>query len=167
MTAVLQYFWRLSLLQAHPSQVPTAIWFIAGLLLANLALSVVLSHLLSDEAPVRMIATAVIAQQAALAGLLWVGLYLRELPDRFLATFTAWLGCDLLITAIFGALLPLLLSLSDTLPQTLSLVFFFWTIAACANICRHAFNVSMTMGVVIAFAAMLFAFAVGQATVTT
>lgn len=162
MLTVISYFWQLALLRANPSQVPTATWFVALVIAANLVVSIALSTVLSDgTAPLR-IATAILVQQAALAGLLWTGLYLRELSSRFVPTFTAWLGCDLVITAVFGLLLPALQQLTGAQPTPGMLVFFFWSMAAAGNILRHAFNVGMPLGVAIALGLTMFATVISQ-----
>ena len=157
MLTVIQYFWQLALLRANPSQVPTATWFVAGVVIANLLLSVVLSSALSPETPVLRISTAIIVQQATLAALLWTALYLRELPQRFMATFAAWLGCDLIITAIFALVLQVVSVLTDAQPGAVFFVFMFWSIAASANILRHAFNTGMPMGVITSLGLTFFA----------
>ena len=165
MITVIQYFWRLCMMQANPSQAPTATWFVAALLAVNVLVSVVLSTYINEDISALTVTSAILTQQAALAGLLWVALYLRELPQRFLATFTSWLGCDLVISVALALALPIFAQLNpenEAAKQVAVLPFFVWTIAAYANVARHAFNTSLGMGVMIALGLSVLATAISQ-----
>ena len=74
--------------------------------------SVVLSTYINEDISALTVTSAILTQQAALAGLLWVALYLREVPQRFLATFTSWLGCDLVISVALAVALPIFAQLN-------------------------------------------------------
>ncbi len=158
---VIQYFWQLCMLRAHPGQVPTAGWFVALVVLINLGLSIALSKLINDIDTLR-ITTAIIVQLATFAALLWSGLYLRELPQRFTATLTAWLGCDTVITAVIGAVLAVLSRINENAASGAILVLLVWSLAVGAHIVRHAFNVSMGFGVVIAIGLTMLATMISQ-----
>ena len=162
MLTVITFFWRLCTLRAHPGQVPTASWFIIMIAVANLSVSILLSMQWSpDSSPMRL-ATSIVSQQAALASLVWVVLYLRSMDPRFAVTITAMFGCDLLLTGLLGALSPLVLGVTEGVQQTLFLMFFIWSMAIIGHILQQALEIRFVPGVAIAFAVTLFSSAIGN-----
>lgn len=163
MLTVISFFWRLCTLRAHPGQVPTAPWFIVMIAVANLSVSILLSMQWSpDSTPIRL-ATSIVSQQAALASLVWIALYLRSMDRRFAATITALFGCDLFVTGLLGTLSPLVLGVSVGIQQTLFLMFFIWSMAIIGHILHQALEIRFVPGVAIAFGVTLFSSAIGNA----
>jgi hypothetical protein len=162
MLTVITFFWRLCMLRAHSAGVPTASWFVAAVAIGNVCMSILLSILWSPDMAPRLAATAVVVQQAALACLVWAGLYFRNTPNRFSATITAIFGCDLLLTALLGSFTPLLTSLPQNVFSSILFVFFVWSIAIVGHILHQAFEVKYMPGVAIAFGFYLLSAAVGN-----
>jgi len=151
MKVVFQMFWRICLLRQSPAHVPTESWFVATVVVANLLTSVVVSIAIDQTISTIEVVTRVVVGQATYACLLWLATYLREFPDRFAATLTALFGCDLLITAAFGMLVPLLMSLLDEgAISVVSLAFMIWSLAVAGYILSQALAVRLGIGILLA-----------------
>lgn len=163
MLAVITFFWRLCTLRAHPGQVPTASWFITMIAFANVSVSILLSMQWSPDSTPMRLATSIVSQQAGLASLVWIALYLRSMDQRFAATITAMFGCDLLLTGLLGAMSPVVLDVAVSVRQTLLFLFFLWSMAIIGRILQQALEIRFLSGVAIAFGMTLFSSAIGNA----
>ena len=162
MKAVILMFWRICLLKQSPAYVPTQSWFVAAVVLGNLLTSVVVSLSIDQEASGLEITTRVVVGQATYAGLVWMATYLREFPARFAGTLTALFGCDLLITAAFGALVPIFGLFNESALSVLSLGFLVWSLAVAGFILAQALSVQVGIGVLLALGMTVLTVATGQ-----
>lgn len=161
MKVVLQMFWRICLLRQSPAQVPSASWFVATVVIANLLTSVLVSAAIADE-PLLATTTLVLVNQAAYAGLLWLATFLREVPDRFTTTLTAIFGCDLLITALYGLVdVAILSNLEDRFQLAVQLGYGFWGLAISGFILSKSLNVQLGIGVLLALGISMLSGAAG------
>lgn len=161
MKVVLQMFWRICLLRQSPAQVPSASWFVATVVIANLLTSVLVSAAIADE-PLLTTTTLVLVNQAAYAGLLWLATFLREVPDRFTTTLTAIFGCDLLITALYGLVdVAILSNLEDRFQLAVQLGYGFWGLAISGFILSKSLNVQLGIGVLLALGISMLSGAAG------
>lgn len=151
MLTVITIFWRLCTFRAHSSQVPTFSWLVSFVALADIITSVVMSLLLTGTDKPMPILTAVVVQQACLAGLLWLALYFRNFVNRFPAVITAVFGCDLLLTALLGGIIPLARGISEQAVSSVIFVFFFWTMAINGQILHQALQIRFMPATAIAF----------------
>jgi hypothetical protein len=165
MKSVIQMFWRICLLRQSPAYVPTQSWFVATVVVANLVTSVVVSLSLEPTTPLLGIVTRVVAGQAAYAGMVWIACALREHPARFAGTITALFGCDLLITATFGVLVPLFTRISESTLFVLPVGYFIWSLAVAGFILSRALAVRFGIGVLAALGITVLATAVAQISV--
>jgi len=163
MLPVITFFWRLCTLRAHPGEVPAAAWFMTMIAFANVSVSILLSMQWSPDSEPLRLATSIVSQQAALACLVWISLYLRSMDRRFAATITAIFGCDLLLTGLLGALSPVVLDVAVSVRQTLLFLFFIWSMTIIGHILHQALEVRFLAGVAIAFGMTLFSSAIGSA----
>jgi hypothetical protein len=162
MKAVINLFWQICLMRQSPGSVPTQSWFVAAVLLANAAASIALSLALgSGEHPVS-VAAEVAAGLAASGLLVFLACYLREVPGRFTATFTAILGCDLIITALYAMLLPLAQLFGVAAASVALLVFIVWSVSVVGFILHRALNTHLAVGVITAFGISLISASAGQ-----
>ena len=151
MKAVFQLFWRICLLRQSPAHVPTQSWFVITVIAANLLTSVIVSVAADPAGDAMQIITRVVVGQTAYASLLWLATFLRQYPNRFPAALTALFGCDLLITAVFGSLFPLLGSLFGTGALNLaSTGFLLWSLAVAGFILAEALSVQLLIGILLA-----------------
>lgn len=162
MKAVFQMFWRICLLRQSPAYVPTQGWFVAIVVLASLVTSVVVSLSIDQQANAIEIVTRVVVGLATTAGLVWLATYLREFPARFIGTLTALFGCDLLITAVFGVLVPVFNLFGEVALSVLSLGYVIWSLSVSGFILAQALNVRVGIGIVIALGITIMSMATGQ-----
>lgn len=162
MKAVLQLFWRICLLRQSPEIVPTQTWFVATVIAINLLGSMIVTSALDPAADMLTTLTRIVVGQATNAGLVWLALQLREQPQRLVATLTALFGCDLIITACFGLLVPLLSLLGEAGLSFLSLGFLIWSVAVAGFIMSRALALPVAAGAVIAMGMMVFSVAMSQ-----
>ena len=162
MKAVLQLFWQMCLLRQSPEYVPTQTWFVAIVIGANLLTSVIVSLSIDQSGNMLEIATRIVVGQATNAGLVWLATYLREVPARFPATLTALFGCDLIITAVFGLLVPVLTRYGERAPGMLSLGFMVCSLAVAGFILARALNIRVGMGVLVALGMTVLTVATSQ-----
>ncbi|MCZ6459002.1 MAG: hypothetical protein O6766_06525 [Gammaproteobacteria bacterium] len=162
MKTVLNLFWQLCLLRQSPEYVPTQSWFIAAIVVGNLITSALLAIAGSVEQPVLSVVTSVVVGQATTAGLVGLALFLREHPERLLATITAIFGCDLIITACFGVLMPLTSSLADTALSITYLAFLVWSITVTGFILHRALSTNLPIGITVAMGILVLSVSTSQ-----
>ena len=174
MKSILSLFWQICRLRQSPEHVPTYTWFVALVVVANfvgnIAVSVLAGLSTASDNPTAerltllQISTGALVSIASTAALVWFALQIRELSQRFFATITALFGCDLLITASFGALLPLL-GLAEPLLAAIPLAFLLylvWFISVMGFILHRALDVQLAAGVCFAVAFSLIGLAVSE-----
>ena len=162
MKTVLNLFWQLCLLRHSPEFVPTQGWFIATIVAGNLLATVLLSFALGIEQPILSTVTSAVVTQATIAGLVWLALFLREHPERLLATITAVFGCDLIISACFGAIIPLTTVLPEISLNIANLTYLVWSVAVTGFILHRALKVNMAIGITVALGIMVLSVATSQ-----
>jgi hypothetical protein len=162
MKAVFQMFWRICLLRQSPAYVPTQGWFVAAVVLAGLVTSVIVSLSIDQQADAIEIVTRVVVSLATTAALVWLATFLREFPSRFIGTLTALFGCDLLITAAFGLLVPVFNLFGEVALSILSLGYVIWSLSVSGFILAQALSVRVGIGIVIALGIAILSMATGQ-----
>ncbi|MDH3641007.1 MAG: hypothetical protein OES38_02870 [Gammaproteobacteria bacterium] len=161
MKAVFQLFWQICRLKQSPEFVPTASWFVAVVIIANLICSLLVSITADAELTPLTAATSIVVGQTTTAALTWIALNLRELGNRFLATITALFGCDLIITASFALVLPL----TSVLPGMAALVFLLflvWSISVAGFILHRALKAHLAVGIMVALGMSVMSVALSQ-----
>ncbi|HRX61418.1 MAG TPA: hypothetical protein P5260_09435 [Candidatus Competibacter sp.] len=149
MLALFNLFLDICLLRKGPQDVPASMALTKLCLLAY-GLSSLLVLLTEVPAPVALL--QVLLDMVLLGGLLYLGLILHRHPKRFEQTLTALTGTG----SLMGLLaLPLAIWIDHqqpggdiALPSTLMFVLMVWSIAVIAHILRHAFDISIWLGVV-------------------
>jgi len=162
MKVVFQMFWRMCLLRQSPAYVPTESWFVAVVVLANLLVSVVVSVSVDRQMDPLIITTRIVVSQATYASLVWLAAYLREHPRRFTGALTALFGCDAIITATFGVLVPLVSALDVRALNVLSIAFLVWSLAVAGYILAQTLSVRLGIGVLLALGMMVLSVATGN-----
>jgi hypothetical protein len=161
MKAVIQLFWQICRLKQSPEFVPTAGWFVAAVILANLLCSLLVSVSADAELSLLTAATSIVVNQTATAALTWTALNLRELGSRFLATITALLGCDLIITAVFALILPLA-TLTQASTTLAFLLFLTWSVSVAGYILSRALKVHLAVGIMVGLGMSVMSVALSQ-----
>jgi hypothetical protein len=162
MKVVLQMFWRICLLRQSPAYVPTEGWFVAVVVVANLLISILVSVSIDRDIDPLIVTTRIVVSQATYACLVWLAAYLREHPGRFIGTLTALFGCDAIITATFGVLVPMATALDTRVLNVLSVGCLVWSLAVAGYILAQALSVRLGIGVLLALGILVLTVATGN-----
>ncbi|MCZ6710136.1 MAG: hypothetical protein O7B25_07225 [Gammaproteobacteria bacterium] len=161
MKIVFQLFWQICRLKQSPEFVPTQSWFVAVVIIANLFCSLLVSMSADPELALLPAATSIVVGQTTTAALVWIVLTLRELGDRFVSTITALFGCDLIITAALGVVLPLA-SLASAITPLVFLLFVIWSISVAGYILHRALKSHLAIGIMVALGILVMSVASSQ-----
>lgn len=162
MKPLLNLFWQICLLRQSPARVPTYGWFVGAVVAANLLCSVIVSASFGADVGVVSIATSIIVGQAATALLVLGALAVQNLADRFVTTVTAIFGCDLIITACFGMVLPISALLGDAAVNLAVVMFLVWSVAVAGFILHRALDTTLTVGIGAAMLVSLLSVSLGR-----
>ena len=165
MVSLVTLFWNICILRVGPEAVPARAWFVAVLLLANIAVMLIDQSVLRDPSSEAVQLTlwralgVIVLFFAAVAAFTRAALHFRDLSARFVATFTAMLGTHLLI-AVLTAVVGQLSKVAGVPPWILFGVLYVWSIVVWGFIYHRAFNTTLLVGIPLAFLfAMLAEFA--------
>ena len=120
--------WQILLLRQGPQGMPTAPLFAATLAAANVTVSLLISRSLDNETSVAATLTLMMVSIATQACLVYLALWLRGVPNRFVPTFSALLACDLVLTLVAGIGF---LTFTDTATlgyQLFSVIYLIWSL---------------------------------------
>lgn len=162
MVGVISLFLNICLLRHGPESVPTQTWFLLALIAADVAIGGAGFALLADV-PLSLALGTPVLGLAVLGSLTWFGLYVRDKDERFLPTFAALVGCEVLISV---PMLPALAVLTawPIVQGTFALAFQIWQIVVNGFILGRALDTTLRVGILVAFGMWLIAIVVLQAT---
>jgi hypothetical protein len=150
MQSIVALFWRIATFRAGPETIPFSAFLAPVLVVLNLVAAVLLYLVLSEASLLRALSLTLVSL-AVTAGLAWVLLLSMGHKERFLQTFSAMVGSDLLI----GIIQTLAYSITQKISQELSLLILltttFWTLAVWGFIFHRALNMQIGLGIAIAF----------------
>lgn len=147
---------QICLLRANPQDLPTSNAFLGVALAAHFLANVLAGF---DEAGFQNALTAGIMDTLLLVALTHTGLMLRNLRERTRQTLTALAGCGTLFTVVTWVAVASL----DTVAEKawiVGLPLLFWFLAVYGHILRHAFNVTLGVGLLLATGYVLLSFLV-------
>lgn len=152
-------FINIALLRRGPELVPTQPWFVGSVAIANLLVSFVVSNHVGALLPATALATSLLVTMATLSAVVFGALYMRGFDRRFPATITAMFGCDLMFTALVGILIPLTGGLGvSSMATGIAALVGLWSIAVNGFILHRAMEVSVAIGILLAFSTALLGF---------
>lgn len=161
--AILHFFLELSVLRRKPQDLPASTILLALVLVFGMLSGVLLSVTAGAAWPTGIGQTAL--DLLLMLGALHLALKLTDKLPRFVQTATALVGADTLIGVI--ALVPVGLAappVEDSqqllLPGLMFIVLVAWSVMIAAHILRHAFDIKLAQGAVIAIAFDILAFLV-------
>jgi hypothetical protein len=157
MKLILSVFWNICLLRRGPELVPTHPLFVAGVVIADILLSLFVRAQYGDETSLLEIATFTLVTMATLATATWLALNLRGVIGRFPATITAMFGCDLLFTLLIALLIPLAGGARSAVSIGMGGLILIWSIAVNGFILHRAMNITVFAGILSAFGMALVA----------
>jgi len=150
MKTIFDLFWQICLLRKSPAYVPTYGWFVALVLVANVISSTLVTLGFGGDVSLLESLNSIMVGQTTTAGLVFLALSMRNLGARFVTTITAMFGCDLIITACFGMVLPLASQLGPMAVSLAFLAFLIWSVAVGGYILHRALDVQLAIGVGVA-----------------
>ncbi|HSG89702.1 MAG TPA: hypothetical protein VLA56_10860 [Pseudomonadales bacterium] len=154
MTAVIDLLWKLCLLRVGPERMPTAGLFVALVVIANLTISALVAITSPYGADALDAISAPVIGAAVLATGTWLMLLAKGMSERFVATFTALMGADVIITLISWPVIVMTRpGETDAWQFLLALVQFallFWWITVSGFVFARALDVSRIQGVAVA-----------------
>jgi hypothetical protein len=162
MKTIFDLFWQLCLLRRSPAYVPTYGWFVALVLIANLTSSALVTLGFGSDQSFLESLNNIIVGQTTTAALVFLALSLRSVSARFVTTITAMFGCDLIITAAFGLVLPLASQLGPMAVSLVFLAFLIWSVAVAGYILHRALDVQLAIGVGVAMGISLVSVMISQ-----
>lgn len=158
-------FANICLLRRGPELVPTLPWFVAAVAILNFLASFVVSNHLGQSLSTAALASSLLVTMATIAAVSWTALYLRGKDARFTATITAMFGCDLILTVLVGITMLAVGGVTTAIGQGVLALVGLWSIAINGFILHRAMEVSVWIGIVVAFGMALFAFMLSNAAI--
>ena len=154
MVSLLSLFWNICILRVGPESVPARVWFVVALLIVDIAVALLFHRLVYAAQPDGLTALQALAVSIVSIAIIAVvtrsALSFRKLDERFLATLTALVGTDLLISILIliASQLSMLVGVSPSIGTGILEI---WGIVVWGFIYQRAFNTSLLFGIVIAF----------------
>lgn len=167
MGKLLRRYVEICLLRAAPQDLPASL-FLLGLSLAAYFIVGVGISLRNLDLPAA--AALVVLDTALLAGLLFLLLWVRDLPNRYLQTITALLGTGVILELIAWPLLAWQQqAMVDNAATTglvvsslLLWVWLFWNLMVIGHILRHALSTLLPVGVGLGLLYMFISFSISR-----
>jgi hypothetical protein len=163
MKPIFAVFWNICLLRRGPELVPTHPMFVGAVLGADVLLSFYVGLQYGNASTPIQVATSTLVTMAALAAVTWVALTARGVIGRYPATITAIFGCDLLFTLLVALVVPLAGGATSPITMGTAALIGIWSIAVNGFILHRAMNVTVFVGIFVAFCMALLAFALSSA----
>jgi hypothetical protein len=163
MKPILAVFWNICLLRRGPELVPTHPLFVSAILVADVLLNFLVAFQQSNALTPIQIATGIFVSMATIAAATWIMLSMRDVIGRYPATITALFGCDLLFTLVSAILVPLAGTDSRPLMVSVAALILIWSIAVNGFILHRAMNVTVFIGIFLAFCMGTLAFVLSSA----
>ena len=154
MVSLLSLFWNICILRVGPESVPARVWFVVVLLIVDIAVALLFHRLVYAAQPDGLTALQALAVSIVSIAIIAVvtrsALSFRKLDERFLATLTALVGTDLLISILIliASQLSMLVGVSPSIGTGILEI---WGIVVWGFIYQRAFNTTLLFGIVIAF----------------
>ena len=166
MAALVTLFWNICILRVGPESVPARVWFAVVLLIADLAVALLYHRLTYSAAPDPDALTALEAFGVSLVSIAIIAaitrsiLSFRKLDERFLATLTALIGTDLIISVliVIASQLSMLVGLPPGIGSSILVI---WGTVVWGFIYHRAFNTTLAIGILMAFGISIVAYFVG------
>jgi hypothetical protein len=162
MKSLFLVFWNICLLRRGPELVPTHPLFIGVIVLADVAVSLMLSLKFDSELRVLPAFTYILVTLAVSASVVWFALYLKDFETRFPATIAAIFGCDLVLSTLMLIIVQFTAGPENPFAIGTVLLTSVWSIAITGFILHRAMSISLFAGVLLSVAMALFSVSVGN-----
>ena len=164
MRFLVSLFWNICLTRRGPEEVPAQYALIGLLIIGKIVFVLVIASALTDELRALFLVTQIVSW-AAVAGLITaLALQLKGHFSRFIPTFGAILGTDLLVTTLYGlAFLAVRLSGIEIAPgigSSANVLVELWTTFVVGFIMHRALEVNIGLGILAALIIKMFSFTI-------
>ena len=164
MRFLVSLFWNICLTRKGPEEVPAQYALIGLLILGKIVFVLGVNVALHTEINGLSLTLQVATWAAALGLITGLVLYARDHFERFIPTFGAILGSDLLVTSLYGAIL-LGVSVSGAevsrqLATALNWIVQFWTMFIVGFIMHRALDLNIGLGIIVGLIINWFSLAV-------
>ena len=155
MLQFLTFFWQMCLLKTSPERAPVSMGFIGFISALYVTSSTVLLTISNSgnqiTNAIQLVILGIVVQMACI----WLLLVYKRVGNRFRATLVAFLGTNSLLV-VFTIPLSLSLNLVDNQSMILFIeamywMLIFWWLAVAGFILHKAINVSLMLGITLAF----------------
>ena len=164
MKPIFAAFWNICLLRQGPEFVPTHPLFVGGVLIADILLSFFFGLQYGNPTTPLQVATATFVTMATLAAAIWIALNARGVIARYPATIAAMFGCDLLFTLTYrDCWYRCRAARRARSSWAWRALIGIWSIAVNGFILHRAMNVTLFVGIFVAFCMALLAFVLSSA----
>lgn len=163
MKPIFAVFLNICLLRRGPELVPTHPLFVGAVLLADVLLSFFVGLQYGHDSSPIQVATSTLVTMAALAAATWFALTMRDVIARYPATITAIFGCDLLFTLLVAIAVPLAGGINSPVTMGIAALVGIWSIAVNGFILHRAMNVTVFVGIFVAFCMATLAYILSSA----
>ncbi|MFK7916127.1 MAG: hypothetical protein AB8B93_19595 [Pseudomonadales bacterium] len=167
MAALLKELWRLCLFRSSPARLPSLPVVAIALLIADWFASVFIIRTLSPEFDATRVLLNIAVAQLALAALVLGMLRLGRKSERWAQTMSGLYGCDLLLTLLFGMLLPIARSIGPSPGNMMEILLFLWTVTIYGYIVHLAMEIPLLAGMLAALGILIVGFSFSEALVGT
>ncbi|RMG37627.1 MAG: hypothetical protein D6720_02775 [Gammaproteobacteria bacterium] len=155
MRQLIEYFWQLLLLRRGPQDAPSSVALLQLLIGLNLVVNALLGRAIFGGLG-RALGAEVIELLVS-AALLFAALQVRERAARWRQSYIALLGAGVMMGLLALAYRSLAALIgTEMLADAVAMTLFFWGLAVLGHILRHALEISLAFGILLAFAYTMF-----------
>ena len=165
MAALFKELWRLCLFRTSPANLPSLPIVAVALLIADWLASVLIIRTLSPEFDAARVLLNIAVAQLALAALVLGMLRLGSKSARWAQTMSGLYGSDLLLTLLFGMLLPIARNLGPSPGNMMEILLFLWTVTIYGYIVHLAMEIPLLAGMLAALGILIVGFGFSEALV--
>lgn len=166
MSYLFSLYWGICTLRRSPELAPGHPLFLVIVVVTDIALGTILSVKLNTDVNWLQALTYVCVNLASLATATWFLLYLKDLTQRFPSTLSAIIGCDVLLSVLLFLFTLFSGDIEHRATLGSILVIGLWGLWVTGFILHRALNLSMLVGILLAFAIYVFSVALSTAAST-
>ncbi len=164
MRFLVSLFWNICLTRKGPEEVPAQYALIGLLILGKIVFVLLVNLALHTEINGQSLILQVATWAVVLGLLTALALYARDYFERFIPTFGAILGSDLLVTSLYGAILLGVsvsgVEVSQQIAMILNSVVQLWTIFIVGFIMHRALDLNIGLGIIVGLIINMFSLAI-------
>ena len=164
MLFLVSLFWNICLTRKGPEEVPAQYALIGLLIIGKIVFVLAIASVVADELRALFLVTQIVTW-ATVAGLITaLALQLRDHFSRFIPTFGAILGTDLLVTTLYGLVFLVVrltgVEIAPELGSSANVLVELWTTFVVGFIMHRALDLNIGLGILAALIIKMFSVAI-------